>query len=70
MAVTDEGAPPVTRAAPEVTRTECKRCGTQIRGVNGRYACSLCGWVNHWSEGHSRLPPGTEDADYRPGRSS
>ncbi|TXS57986.1 hypothetical protein [Streptomyces sp. t39] len=65
----DEGVSPAASVGPEVTRTECKRCGKQIRGVNGRYACSLCGWVNHWSEGHNRLPSGAEDPDYRPGRS-
>jgi hypothetical protein len=56
----DEQMTPVTS---EITRTECKQCGTQIRGVNGRYACSLCGWVNHWSEGHSVLPTAAEDPD-------
>ena len=39
----------------EITTTDCRQCGTQIAGVNGRYACA-CGWVNHWSEGHTELP--------------
>jgi uncharacterized Zn finger protein (UPF0148 family) len=53
--------------ASEITRTECTQCGTEIYGVDGRYACPHCGWVNHWSEGHSRLPQARDDAD-RPGR--
>nr|WP_244883643.1 hypothetical protein [Streptomyces zhihengii] len=57
---TPSGAGPVTS---EITRTECRRCGTSIRGVNGRYACSLCGWVNHWSEGHNELPTAADDPD-------
>ncbi|WP_372448690.1 hypothetical protein [Streptomyces musisoli] len=40
----------------EITTTGCGRCGTEISGVNGRYACGNCGWVNHWSEGHTELP--------------
>ncbi|MEU6669129.1 hypothetical protein [Streptomyces sp. NPDC046727] len=49
----------------EITTTGCGRCGTEISGVNGRYACGNCGWVNHWLEGHTRLPaydPVGEDA--------
>mgnify|MGYP003575490692 CR=1 FL=1 len=52
------------RPTPEITRTECTRCGTEIHGVNGRYACPHCGWVNHWSEGHTALPPAEADVDY------
>lgn len=43
-------------ASQEITNTNCVRCDTQISGVNGRYCCSGCGWVNHWSEGHTELP--------------
>lgn len=48
----------------EITRTDCKRCGTEVHGIDGRYACGVCGWVNHWSEGHKALPPEDEDPDY------
>lgn len=43
-------------AAQEITTIGCRECGTEVSGINGRYAC-LCGWVNHWSEGHTELPP-------------
>jgi ribosomal protein L37E len=43
-------------ASQEITTTDCRRCGTQVSGVNGRYSCSACGWVNDWSEGHTELP--------------
>ena len=46
----------------EITTTECRRCGTEISGVNGRYACP-CGFVNHWSEGHNVLPTAADDPD-------
>ncbi|MEU2155420.1 hypothetical protein ABZ532_10460 [Streptomyces sp. NPDC019396] len=49
---------------PEITRTDCKRCGTEVFGIDGRYACPVCGWVNHWSEGHRPLPVAHEDSDY------
>ncbi|WP_327740947.1 hypothetical protein OHA87_47705 (plasmid) [Streptomyces sp. NBC_00493] len=39
-----------------ITTTGCRQCGTEISGVNGRYACSCCGWVNNWAEGDSELP--------------
>ena len=45
----------------EITTTDCRRCGTQIYGVNGRYACGACGWVNDWSEGHTELPTAADD---------
>ncbi|WP_432150288.1 hypothetical protein [Streptomyces sp. bgisy029] len=48
-------AQPVT-AHPEITFIGCARCGTQIAGLDGRYACSGCGWVNEWTEGHRPLP--------------
>ncbi|MFJ9573233.1 hypothetical protein [Streptomyces bacillaris] len=41
---------------PEITYIGCARCGTQIAGLDGRYACSGCGWVNEWTEGHRPLP--------------
>lgn len=49
---------------PEITTTECRQCGTLLSGVDGRYACGLCGWVNHWSEGHRDLPTEEEDPDW------
>ncbi|MCI3279135.1 hypothetical protein [Streptomyces cylindrosporus] len=59
--------PPETAAAAaafldsqEITTTDCRQCGTQISGVNGRYACA-CGWMNHWSEGHTELPTAGQD---------
>ncbi|WP_329376116.1 hypothetical protein [Streptomyces sp. NBC_01483] len=45
----------------EITTTDCRRCGTQIAGINGRYSCSACGWVNDWSEGHTDLPTADDD---------
>lgn len=48
----------------EITTTGCPGCGTEISGVNGRYACA-CGWVNHWSEGHGELPTAADDPDAR-----
>jgi ribosomal protein S27AE len=42
--------------APEITEAECRRCGTQVAGLNGRYACGVCGWVNKWDEGYKPLP--------------
>lgn len=47
----------------EITTTGCPDCGTEISGVNGRYACGICGFVNHWSEGHTELPPAVSDPD-------
>lgn len=49
--------------APELTEAECRRCGTYIAGLDGRYACGVCGWVNDHSEGHRRLPRAAEDPD-------
>ncbi|GAX57281.1 hypothetical protein [Streptomyces olivochromogenes] len=45
----------------EITTTDCRRCGTQIAGVNGRYACGACGWTNPWHEGHTELPTADDD---------
>ena len=55
---------PATDTGTEITRTDCQQCGTEVYGIEGRYACALCGWVNHWSEGHQALPPEHEDPDY------
>ncbi|MGW5850371.1 hypothetical protein ACWFQ8_20885 [Streptomyces sp. NPDC055254] len=52
--------------APELTEAECRRCGTYIAGLDGRYACGVCGWVNDHSEGHRRLPRDDEDPDRPP----
>ncbi|MET9426715.1 hypothetical protein [Streptomyces sp. NPDC003036] len=49
---------------PEITETDCERCGTRIAGLTGRYACGACGWVNHWSQGHTDLPSARDDLDY------
>ncbi|MEU8777320.1 hypothetical protein [Streptomyces sp. NPDC048606] len=54
--------PPLS--ALEITETECRQCGTLIAGLNGRYACPLCGWVNDHSEGHAALPTAEEDPDH------
>jgi ribosomal protein L37E len=47
----------------EITTTNCRRCGTEISGIHGRYSCGSCGWVNHWSEGHTVLPTADQDPD-------
>jgi len=44
-------------ASRKITTTICQHCGTEIAGVNGRYSCGICGWVNHWSQGDTELPP-------------
>ena len=49
--------------ALEITEAECRQCGTLIAGIDGRYACPLCGWVNHWDEGHGELPTASDDLD-------
>ncbi|MGW1769065.1 hypothetical protein ACWCQL_34095 [Streptomyces sp. NPDC002073] len=61
----DRGSP---LSAPEITEAECRRCGTLIAGLDGRYACGVCGWVNDHSEGHRRLPRADEDPDRPRGR--
>ncbi|MFG3137673.1 hypothetical protein ACGFZA_15855 [Streptomyces sp. NPDC048211] len=48
---------------PEITLTSCERCGTVIAGLDGRYACGGCGWVNHYSEGHHPIPEVVDDDD-------
>ncbi|OYP13480.1 hypothetical protein CFC35_02365 [Streptomyces sp. FBKL.4005] len=45
----------------EITRTQCVQCYSEIAGVNGRYACGNCGWVNPWTEGHKPLPTAEDD---------
>ncbi|MFJ5550217.1 hypothetical protein [Streptomyces sp. NPDC093225] len=55
-------------SAPEITEAECRRCGTLIAGLDGRYACGVCGWVNDHSEGHRALPRAEEDPDFPRGR--
>ncbi|MFJ7259954.1 hypothetical protein ACIQV2_07285 [Streptomyces globosus] len=59
-------AAPAPLPAPEITEAECRRCGTYIAGLDGRYACGVCGWVNDHSEGHRRLPRADEDPDRPP----
>ncbi|AXE26117.1 hypothetical protein C0216_24005 [Streptomyces globosus] len=59
-------ADPAPLPAPEITEAECRRCGTYIAGLDGRYACGVCGWVNDHSEGHRRLPRADEDPDRPP----
>ncbi|MEV4966641.1 hypothetical protein AB0886_05155 [Streptomyces sp. NPDC024062] len=51
-------------STPDITRTECARCRTEVYGVEGRYSCTGCGWVNHYSDGHNELPAASADADY------
>ncbi|MER0446308.1 hypothetical protein ABR738_17365 [Streptomyces sp. Edi4] len=49
---------------PEITEADCRKCGTRVAGLDGRYACGVCGWTNDWSEGHRPLPSGEDDPDY------
>ncbi|MEW2549805.1 hypothetical protein AB0910_29250 [Streptomyces sp. NPDC047002] len=44
-----------------MTYAECRQCGTLIAGLDGRYSCGVCGWVNHHSEGHRPLPRAEDD---------
>ncbi|NMI57111.1 MULTISPECIES: hypothetical protein [unclassified Streptomyces] len=53
-----------TLADAEITATECRECGAEVHGLNGRYACGLCGWVNHWSQGSTALPRAEDDPDH------
>lgn len=50
--------------SPEITTTECRRCGSEVHGLDGRYACGLCSWSNHWDEGHRMLPDADPDAEH------
>ncbi|MFF0747137.1 hypothetical protein ACFYVL_42805 [Streptomyces sp. NPDC004111] len=43
----------------EITRSTCPCCHADDDGINGRYACALCNWVNHWPEGHTGDPSST-----------
>lgn len=58
-----EPTPDASAMPHEITRTDCRRCGTEVHGLDGRYSCPLCGWVNHWSEGHTELPTEADDID-------
>jgi ribosomal protein S27AE len=55
---------------PEITHAECRQCGTLIAGLDGRYSCGVCGWVNHHSEGHRPLPRAEDDTDHSTGEST
>ncbi|MGW3839674.1 hypothetical protein ACWD9X_14125 [Streptomyces sp. NPDC005075] len=48
----------------EITRTDCVQCGTEVHGIDGRYACPLCTWVNHWSAGNGALPTESDDRNW------
>jgi hypothetical protein len=48
----------------EITTTDCRQCGAEVSGLNNRYACSYCGWINHWAEGSNILPPAEDDPDH------
>ncbi|MCW8215429.1 MULTISPECIES: hypothetical protein [Streptomyces] len=62
MATTQEPEPPSGPEKPQssphpmITYIGCAQCGTEIAGLDGRYSCSGCGWVNEWSDGHRPLP--------------
>lgn len=58
-----EVSEPTVRQVAQITETECRLCGARVAGLNNRYACNLCGWVNHWSEGTSALPTASDDPD-------
>ncbi|MFD3698025.1 hypothetical protein ACFWUZ_18040 [Streptomyces sp. NPDC058646] len=60
--MTERSSDPVIEG-PQITEAECRRCGTLIAGLDGRYACGVCGWSNHWNEGHSQLPSAEDDLD-------
>lgn len=59
--VPQNGPEPVGAIGPEITYAECRQCGTLIAGLDGRYSCGVCGWVNHHSEGHRLLPRAEDD---------
>jgi hypothetical protein len=54
----------VVAATPEITTTRCSGCDAEVHGLDGRYACGLCGWSNHWAEGHRPLP-GADPAEVK-----
>nr|WP_239105766.1 hypothetical protein [Streptomyces sp. SID8014] len=49
---------------PQITFTSCRQCGAEVAGLDGRYACGVCGWVNRYDEGHRVLPAAEDDPDY------
>lgn len=51
---------PVSAITPEITTSRCRGCDAEVHGLDGRYACGLCNWSNHWAEGHQTLP-GSDD---------
>lgn len=51
-------------ARQEITTTDCRRCGTQISGIRGRYSCGACGWTNPWDEGQGTLLTAEDDPDW------
>ncbi|WP_236710558.1 hypothetical protein [Streptomyces sp. 150FB] len=63
----EPGIRPADDTGPEITYAECRQCGTLIAGLDGRYSCGVCGWVNHHSEGHRALPRAEDDADHATG---
>ncbi|WP_037843234.1 hypothetical protein [Streptomyces sp. NRRL F-5126] len=58
------------RSGPEITYGECRQCGTLIAGLDGRYSCGVCGWVNPHSEGHRPLPRAEDDRHRIAGRNA
>ena len=58
---------PAADPGPEITYAECRQCGTLFAGLDGRYSCGVCGWVNHHSEGRRPLPRAEDDTDHRGG---
>jgi ribosomal protein S27AE len=67
LAPQDAAAAAAFLAGQEITTTNCRRCGTEISGIHGRYSCGSCGWTNPWSEGHNELPTADQDPDYHAG---
>jgi ribosomal protein L37E len=55
---------PSVASTPEITSTRCRRCGSEVHGLDGRYACGLCSWVNPWDEGHTTLPDAEPEDEY------
>ncbi|MEU3216382.1 hypothetical protein [Streptomyces sp. NPDC006971] len=56
-------AAPAVAIIPEITTTRCRGCDAQVYGLDGRYACGLCSWSNHWDEGHRPLPTADRTAE-------
>lgn len=55
---------PGVATTPEITTTRCRGCDAEVHGLDGRYACGLCSWSNHWDEGHTTLPSADPDAEH------